>query len=176
MQIKAKAGQRQAIIIVGQSFLAQAHVGQRWSWRAKGFKLGPGNQRCVFKSEKSGREIQEIWPKKNLAGGFKKNPAPGARGSKRFRGPGVPKDSGGPGFQSSRGHAGVPEVPGGPGFRDDRLYYSMCEVSVFICKMFLFICKMVFAQDIHVQDVASQMNMPRFMCIQYIRVLTDGLG
>ena len=27
-----------------------------------------------------------------------------------------------------------------------------------------------------VQDVASQMNMPRFMCIQDIRVLADGLG
>ena len=126
------------------------------------------NPKNLARTKKSGRK--KIWLENS------KNPAPGGRGSKRFRGPGVPKDSGGPGFQSSRGHAGVPEVPGGPGFRDDRLYYSMCEVSVLICKMFLFICKMVFAQDIHVQDVASQMNMPRFMCIQYIRVLTDGLG
>ena len=141
MQRKAKAGQRQAIIIVGQSFLAQAHVGQRWSWRAKGFELGPGNVVCsnpknlARKSKKSGRKN---WPENP------KNPAPRARGSRRFRGPRAPKDSGGPGLQSSRGHAGVPEVPRSPGFRNGRLYYSMCEVSVFICKMFLFICKMVF--------------------------------
>ena len=134
--------QSKAQAIVAQSFPVQAHVGQHWSWRAKGFRVR-ARKRCVFKSEKSGREIQEIWPKKIWLENSK-NPAPGARGSKRFRGPGVPKDSGGPGFQSSRGHAGVPEVPGGPGFRDDRLYYSMCEVSVLICKMFLFICKMVF--------------------------------
>ena len=129
MQIKAKAGQRQAIIIVGQSFLAQAHVGQRWSWRAKGFKLGPGNQRCVFKSEKSGREIQEIWPKKS-----------GWRIQKiRLRGPVVPSNSGGPGFQKILGARGS-KVPGGtPGFQKfPGAPGSGMIVSIIVCARCLF--------------------------------------
>ena len=128
MQRKAKAGQRQAIIIVGQSFLAQAHVGQRWSWRAKGFELGPGNVVCsnpknpAGKSKKSGRKNLAGESKKSGSGGPWFQEIPGARGSRRFRGPGAPEVPGGPpGFQ---------KFPGAPG--------SGMIVSIILCARCLF--------------------------------------
>ena len=129
MQIKAKAGQRQAIIIVGQSFLARAHVGQRWSWRAKGFELGPGNVVCsnpknlARKSKKSGRKQKSGWRiQKNDSGGPWFQAIPGAQGSKRFRGPGAPEVPGGP--------PGLQKFPGAPG--------SGMIVSIILCARCLF--------------------------------------
>ena len=83
MQRKAKAGQRQAI--VGQSFPVQAHAGQRWSWRAKGFRAAARN-RCVLKqSGKSSRKIRELRPGKNPAGESRKSGS-GGPGLQKFPG------------------------------------------------------------------------------------------